>query len=81
MVYEVITVDLASFRAGRAWKYGQLDRLQIGQGIHIPLHDLSYKTGDPTRAVRSSASAAGKRLGKKFGCRATGEGVLIVRFA
>lgn len=77
MRYEVISAPVE--RETRAWKYGQLLELEIGQGIVIPYSDLSYNNHDPSHTVRTVAVYYAKKFNRKFRTEKRVDGILVVR--
>lgn len=75
--------------AGRPGVYSFLpwDDLKVGQGFSVPKDKMEYRdsvTAKGTRKVAklaSAANSAGKRLGRKFGCRVDdkGNGIVVRR--
>jgi hypothetical protein len=81
MKFEIVDGRAILAHRPRPWKYEQLTTLEVGQGLRIPLADLSYKTDHPEHTVRSQASRYGTILGQRLVTRLVPEAILVIRKA
>ena len=80
--YPIEQIDPVAIKIARRYKYGQIVKLEIGEGFRVPLADLSYSCADPAGVLRTVAWAYGRDLSRKFRTRTMPDrSVMIYRVA